>query len=570
MLFSIQLPMFIIGIINASVIYYKLKKVAFLILLIYLNLSTLPVKPSLFCGPECLAKASAHSQHLTVADQAKEFISGFFSTAEWPARWVCGKWSEFHGWLYIFSDLLIWASYFAIPILLIVLLNKRKDIPFTKVIWLFIAFIVLCGLTHLFDALLFWWPAYRVSAILRLTTGIVSAITVVALYKILPQIHSLRTIEDLEQELDERKELEDKLSQSEFLLSEAGRMGKMGGWETDLITYESVWSRVIYDIYELPYDYDTSQHELDTYFLEPYNSTLKTAIELAIQKGKKWDIDLQVLTAKKNLRWVRSYGEPLYDRNGVVVKLRGVFMDIERFKNTEISLNKSMELVSQNNMHLKSFTHILSHNIRNHANNIAAISALVNTAALDEHNKELFKKIKNVSAGLNTTLNDLTDAIKIRENVPIAEHLNFNEVTQKVLEVIESDVKASNAQIDFDFAVENIDFPRAYLDSIILNLLTNAIKYRKPDVAPHITLKTYINKKHHVVLECKDNGMGIDLKVHGEKIFGLYKTFHEHVDANGVGLFLIKIQIESQGGSVEVDSTPGIGSSFRVIFNEIV
>ncbi len=533
-------------------------------------MSTLPVKALVICGPECLANASAHNQHLSVADQAKEFISGVFSTADWPARWVCGKWSEFHGWLYIFSDLLIWASYFAIPILMIILVKRRNDLPFRGVIYLFIAFIVLCGLTHLFDALLFWWPAYRVSAIIRFITGIVSATTVVALYKVLPKIHSLRTVDDLEQEIDERKELEDKLSQSEFLLSEAGRIGKMGGWEIDLLTYESVWSRVIYDVYELPYDYDTSQHDIDMFFLEPYNSTLKTAIDQAIHRGKKWDIDIQILTAKKNLKWVRSYGEPLYDRNGVVVKLRGVLMDIERFKNTEISLNKSMELVSQNNMHLKSFTHILSHNIRNHANNIAAVTALVDTATLDEHNKDLFKKIKKVSAGLNTTLNDLTDAIKIRENVPISEHLNFNEVTKKVLEVIESDVKANNAQINFDFAVENIDFPRAYLDSIILNLLTNAIKYRKPDVDPHITLKTYINKKHHVVLECKDNGMGIDLNQHGAKIFGLYKTFHQHENANGVGLFLIKIQIESQGGKVEVDSTPGLGSSFKVIFNEIV
>ena len=517
-----------------------------------------------------MAKASANSQYLSFADQAKEFILGVFNTADWTARWASGKWSDFHGWLFILSDLLIWASYLAIPILLIVLVNRRKDLPFTKVIWLFIAFIVLCGLTYLFDALLFWWPAYRLSAVLRFITGIVSAITVIALYKVLPKIHSLRTVDDLEQEIDERKELEDKLSQSEFLLSEAGRMGKMGGWETDLLTYESVWSRVIYDVYELPYDYDTSQHDLDTYFLEPYNSTLKEVIDAAIHKGKKWDIDVQILTAKKNLRWVRSYGEPVYDRNGVVVKLRGVFMDIERFKNTEISLNKSMELVSQNNMHLKSFTHILSHNIRNHANNIAAVTALVDTATLDENNKDLFKKLKKISAGLNTTLTDLSDAIKIRENVPVTEHLNFNEVTKKVLEVIESDVKSNNAKIDVDFAVENIDFPRAYLDSIILNLLTNAIKYRKPDVDPYITLKTYINKKHHVVLECRDNGIGIDLKQHGEKIFGLYKTFHQHADANGVGLFLIKIQIESQGGKVEVDSTPGLGTSFKVIFNEIV
>jgi PAS domain-containing protein len=196
--------------------------------------------------------------------------------------------------------------------LLIYLLKKRKDLPFTKVIWLFIAFIVLCGTTHLFDAAMFWWPAYRLSALIQLLTGIVSFITVIALYRTLPKIHSLRTVDDLEEEISEQKKLEDKLAQSEFLLSEAGRMGKMGGWEIDLDTYESVWSRMVYDVYELPYDYDTSKHDIDDFFLEPYNEVLKTAIDRAINQGKKWDLDLQVLTAKKNLKWVRSYGEPLY------------------------------------------------------------------------------------------------------------------------------------------------------------------------------------------------------------------------------------------------------------------
>ena len=513
-----------------------------------------------------------HPQAMPVSfnGQVKEFFSHLFSAADWPARWVCGRWTEFHGWLYIFSDLLIWASYFAIPVLLIYLLKKRKDLPFTKVIWLFIAFIVLCGTTHLFDALLFWWPAYRLSALIRAVTGVVSFITVIALFKTLPKIHSLRTVNDLEDEISEQKILEDKLAQSEFLLSEAGRMAKMGGWEINIDTYESVWSRMVYDIYELPYDYDTSQHDIDNFFLAPYNETLKTAIDRAISQGKSWDIDLQVLTAKKNMKWVRSYGEPLYDRDGRVNKLRGVFIDIERAKNIEQSLNQSMEMVSLNNAQLKSFTHILSHNIRNHANNIAMISELVNLQTLDDHNKELFEQIQKVSAGLKTTLVDLSDAIKIRESVITPERVNFEEITRNVLAGLQPDIKESKAIIDFDFAVDHIDFPKEFLESIVTNLLTNALKYSKPGVAPHIVIKTYINNNHRVVFECTDNGMGIDLDVNGAKVFGLYKTFHNQPDSNGVGLFLSKIQIESQGGNIEVESTLNVGSTFRVIFSEVV
>jgi chemotaxis family two-component system sensor kinase Cph1 len=140
--------------------------------------------------------------------QVKEFFVGLFDTNDWPARWHCGSWTDFHGWLYIVSDLLIWGAYFAIPFLLFKIIAKRKDIPFPKVFWLFIAFILLCGTTHLIDAIIFWWPAYRVSALLRFATGVVSIFTVFVLYKILPSINNLRTVEQLEAQIEERKRAE--------------------------------------------------------------------------------------------------------------------------------------------------------------------------------------------------------------------------------------------------------------------------------------------------------------------------------------------------------------------------
>jgi two-component system, chemotaxis family, sensor kinase Cph1 len=141
--------------------------------------------------------------------QIGEFFSDIFSTTYWPARWHCGKWTDFHGWLYIVSDLMIWSAYFAIPLLLFRIITKRVDIPFPKVFWLFIAFILLCGGTHLMDAVIFWWPAYRLSAVIRFVTGIVSLLAVFSLYKILPLVHSLRTASQLEHEIEQRKKAEE-------------------------------------------------------------------------------------------------------------------------------------------------------------------------------------------------------------------------------------------------------------------------------------------------------------------------------------------------------------------------
>jgi chemotaxis family two-component system sensor kinase Cph1 len=149
--------------------------------------------------------------------QLKDFFTRLFDTSDWPPRWHCGNWTDFHGWLYILSDTAIWAAYFAIPFLLFRIINKRRDIPFPKVIWLFIAFILLCGTTHLIDAAIFWWPAYRLSALVRFFTAVISIFTVFALYKILPVIYNIRTLEQLEAEIGERKKAEQEVRNHQIL-----------------------------------------------------------------------------------------------------------------------------------------------------------------------------------------------------------------------------------------------------------------------------------------------------------------------------------------------------------------
>jgi chemotaxis family two-component system sensor kinase Cph1 len=393
---------------------------------------------AVLCGSACQSQTSNILQvKKSLGEQMGDFFAGLFHTNDWPARWHCGSWSDFHGWLYIVSDLLIWASYFAIPVLLIRMLTKRKDIPYPKIIWLFVAFIILCGTTHFLDAVIFWWPAYRLSALIRFFTGVVSAVTVYALYKVMPMVLSLRSLKELEAEIKERK-------------------------------------------------------------------------------------------------------------------------------TAELALTKSHELLFQSHQQLKTFTHILSHNIRNHSSNISLLTDLMDPSTLDENNADLFDKIVKVSNGLNTTLNDLSEAIKIRESTIEPELVDFRETAGKVVEILELEILSNGVYIKYDFNVETILYPKLYLESILMNLISNSIKYRKEE-SPQITLKTY-TEGTHIVLECHDNGLGIDMDLHGTRLFGLYKTFHVNKNAHGVGLFLVKTQVESQGGSINVISQPGKGAVFKIQF----
>ncbi|QDK79518.1 two-component sensor histidine kinase [Spirosoma sp. KCTC 42546] len=134
-------------------------------------------------------------------EQLIEFFSRLTDSGDWPPRWFCGRWTDFHGWLYIASDLMIWLAYMVIPLILIRYLFVKKGVPLPGVFWLFGAFILLCGLTHLIDVVIFWIPVYRISALVRFLTGIVSIATVVALFRYFDEAVGLRTSREYEHEL---------------------------------------------------------------------------------------------------------------------------------------------------------------------------------------------------------------------------------------------------------------------------------------------------------------------------------------------------------------------------------
>lgn len=149
-----------------------------------------------------------------------DFLYRLFDTSDFPARWKCGHWTPGHGWLHILSDLGVWSAYLAIPIVLGFFLQRRKDLPFRRIFLLFGAFIFACGTTHLMEAIIFWWPAYRLAGVIKLITAIISWTTVFALVPIVPRVLAMRSPESLEREIAARKQAEESLHQANLVLEQ--------------------------------------------------------------------------------------------------------------------------------------------------------------------------------------------------------------------------------------------------------------------------------------------------------------------------------------------------------------
>lgn len=220
------------------------------------------------------------------------------------------------------------------------------------------------------------------------------------------------------------------------------------------------------------------------------------------------------------------------------------------------------------NLHQKNrliqFTHILSHNFRSHVANLKGIMSLANSAT-NEEKLEFCNMVSSVANSLDETLIHLNDIITIQttEDIQI-KSISLSSAIHLAEKSLGLTIAETNATIHHDFKENDlIQSNPAYLDSILLNILTNSLKYRKPDTPPeiHITLERI---KGFSKLIIRDNGRGLDLKKYGSKVFGLYKTFHGNKDAKGLGLFITKTQVESMHGNVDIESEPNMGTSIIV------
>ncbi|WCT13376.1 sensor histidine kinase [Mucilaginibacter jinjuensis] len=229
---------------------------------------------------------------------------------------------------------------------------------------------------------------------------------------------------------------------------------------------------------------------------------------------------------------------------------------------------RSMEIIKEQNNRLLNFAHIVSHNLRSHTGNIRMLTDMILSENDEEERANLTQMLHVNADNLLETLEHLNEVVKVQDNGQSGRvFLNLNNEIHRVINILSGSIRQSGAVVNLEIKTDiTVEFSPAYLESILMNLITNSLKYKHPDRAPEINISA-TKKNGSVSLQVKDNGLGIDMALYGSKLFGMYKTFHKHPDARGMGLFLVKNQVEAMGGSITAESQPGVGTTFLIEFD---
>ena len=262
---------------------------------------------------------------------------------------------------------------------------------------------------------------------------------------------------------------------------------------------------------------------------------------------------------------------PLQTEEGLLVSLaiRDISTQNEA-KEKIIRAKDDLEVLAKKlqtqNVQLADFAQITSHNLRAPVSNLNSLLSIYQLAKTDEEKTILFEKFNTVIHHLTTTLDTLVNAIKTKSDTSAKkETISFAAVLKKTKDILRGEIIKSKAVIESDFSeVSHINYNKYYLDSIFLNILGNAIKYKHPDRAPKIIVKSSKSRDGKTMLTFSDNGLGINMDRHSTKLFGLNKTFHRHPEAKGVGLFMTKTQVEAMGGKISASSIVDEGTIFYV------
>jgi signal transduction histidine kinase/ABC-type nitrate/sulfonate/bicarbonate transport system substrate-binding protein len=371
--------------------------------------------------------------------------------------------------------------------------------------------------------------------------------------------------------LKKTKDLQDEIvnrTKTERRLELAIEAADLGIWDrnldTDEITFDKKWFRNLGCDPEL-----FTTHEGWINAIHPDDKKSIEESVLALRKGTAIynNLTYRIKTTQGYWKWILSFSKIFQASDGKHVV--GAILDVDFIKRKEIELQEMTRQLKKTNIELEKFAYITSHNLRAPVVNLMSLTEMQDDEGLPEElQEEINQKIHQCVKQLDTTLNDLVEIVASKSGNNIqCEDLDLQLELRQVLSSIENQVLQSGLQIETNFSEsQSIYFPRQFLNSILLNLLTNSIKYKSNDRKLVISLKTRKNKDQ-TVLYFSDNGIGINMEKFGNKVFGLYQRFHTKIDGKGLGLYIIKSQVEAMNGKIEVDSMPDVGTTFRIYFN---
>ncbi len=375
-------------------------------------------------------------------------------------------------------------------------------------------------------------------------------------------------------DITERKLAEHKIRERDELLYEMGKLAQVGGWEFDTITLRGTWTEEVAKIHEVDLNSEISVEFGQRFYVGESHKIINSAINEAIEKGKPYDLELEIITAKGNKKWVRTIGYPVYEGNKVV-KVRGSFQDITKIKLAEEEIKKMNEELEKrvvdrtkqletSNKELEAFSYSVSHDLRAPLRAINGYSNILldnYKNKLDDEANELLNNITANTYKMSQLIDDLLEFSRLGRKELRKLDVDMNELIEIIIGEQVNDLTKDRLVLK----IEKLPYAKAdysLIKQVIINLLSNAIKFSsvKEKSVIEIGGKTEGDKNIYWI---KDNGVGFNTK-YADKLFGVFQRLHKdsEFDGTGVGLAIVKRIINKHGGTVWAESVLNEGSTF--------
>jgi PAS domain S-box-containing protein len=315
------------------------------------------------------------------------------------------------------------------------------------------------------------------------------------------------------------------------------------------------------ELYEMSFKDITHKHDLDM--------NLDCMMSLLHGEKDNYQIEKRYFHKSGRIVWAMLSASVVRNPEGEPLYFVSQIHDISKQKSDRHKLEIMLNVAKEQNHRLSNFAQIITHNLRTHASNLMTLVEFLEEESHTLTQDDNFELLKGSIINLSQTVSHLTEVAKIKSvAADKIESLNLHDYVKHAIYNVNALARNKNCTIentvDSSHLVKAIP---AYLDSIVLNFLTNAIKYRSKDRDATIKLSSEIQGEY-VVFNIKDNGLGIDLEKFGDRLFQMYNTFHRNKDALGIGLFITQNHVESLGGYIKVESEVGVGTTFSVFLKK--
>ncbi len=370
------------------------------------------------------------------------------------------------------------------------------------------------------------------------------------------------------QDITERKNAAEKVLRSEAKLNVAQLIAQVGSWELDIVTNQYSWSDEFYRILGINEDVIPSRDSFLPFVHSDDRAIAINTMKEAFAKLEDSSYHFRFIGENGELGHASSEWRFEFDSFGNPLYIYGILRDLTEEKKAESERLKMISDLIQRNKDLEQFSYIISHNLRSPVANIIGLTEELKDDAHSEEIKLMLgealssdaNRLENVIADLNTILQTKTEITERKEQVILSE------LEQNIKLSISDLIQREEVTIRTDFAaIDNFNTIKSYMQSIFYNLISNSIKYRQPTVNPLIIISSRLNKNKLIII-FKDNGSGIDMVKKGDQIFGLYKRFHSDTEGKGMGLYMVKTQVEALGGKISVSSEVNKGTAFTIEF----